>query len=331
MKKIFLFVSALIFVAACAAPPPENKAPETNRNTATEAAPPAITEADAIAREKGIWDAIKIKDYDTFADTLTEDQVEVLDDGVHDKAASVEGVKQFEPSELTFSDWKYLSIDKGAFIVAYTVAMKGKFQGKDFPLTSVRGSSAWIYRDKKWLAIYHQECPLKKAPAQTASSTAKPAASPAEQPAVAAPGADAIANEKVVWDLFKSRNYDAFATMLAPDFLEVEPEGFFDKAGTVKGVSMFDASKAELSDWKTTKIDNEATLVTYMVKNPGFDPAGQRHSTIWAKRDGKWVGLFHHGGTPVRKPTMPPPPPPSATPAAKTAASPAAKASPAKP
>ena len=322
MKKIFGIVLALTFIAACAAPP-TTKDVVTNSNSATETAPPAITEGDAIAKEKAIWDAIKAKNYEAFSDMLASDQIEVLDNGVHDKAASLEGVKQFEPSELTFSDWKFLSIDKDAFILAYTVAMKGKFQGKEFPPASVRGSSAWVYRDKKWVAIFHQECEVKPAPATPAGSTAKSAPSPTETAVTAVAGPDAIANEKTVWDLFKSRNYDAFASMLATDFLEVEPQGYFDKAASVKGVSMFDASKAVLSDWKTVKFDDDATLVTYTVKGPGFDPAGERHSSIWGKRDGKWAGLFHHGGTAVRKPTAaPPPPPPAASPAAKTSVSP---------
>lgn len=319
MKKIFGIVLTLTFIAACAAPP-TNKEVVTNSNSATETAPPAITEADAIAKEKAIWDAIKAKNYEAFSDMLTSDQIEVLDNGVHDKAASIDGVKQFEPSELAFSDWKFLSIDKNAFILAYTVAMKGKFQGKEFPPSSVRGSSAWVYRDKKWVAIFHQECEVKPAPA-TPGSTVKPAASPTDTPVTAVAGPDAIANEKTVWDLFKSRNYDAFATMLAADFLEVEPQGFYDKAGTVKGVSMFDASKSVLSDLKTVKLDDDATLVTYTVKGPGFAADGERNSTIWAKRDGKWAGLFHHGGTVARQPIAPPPPP-AASPAAKASASP---------
>jgi hypothetical protein len=278
-----------------------------------------MTEADAIAKEKAIWEAIKNKNYDAFADMLASDQIEVLDDGVHDKAASVAGVKEFEPSELTFSDWKYLSIDKDAFIIAYTVAMKGKFQGKDFPQTSVRGGSAWVYRDKKWLAIFHQECAVKPAPPAPAAGSAKPAASPVDSPVTAVAGPDAIANEKTVWDLFKTKNYDAFASMLASDFLEVEPQGFSDKADSVKAVSMFDASKSVLSDWKAVTLDADAALVTYLVKGPGFAAEGERHSSIWAKRDGKWAGLFHQGGTVVRQPTAPPPPPP-ASPAAKSPA-----------
>lgn len=326
MKKILLFVSTLIFVAACAAPPTNNEV-VTNRNSATESAPPAITEADAIAKEKAIWEAIKNKDYDAFTAMLASDQIEVLPEGVMDKAASVEGVKLFEPSEVAFSDWKFLAVDKDAFVIAYTVAVKAKFQGKELKPESVRASSAWVYRDKKWLAIYHQECPVRTAP--PASGAAKPTTSPTAGTATAAAGPDAIANEKAVWDALKAKNYDAFASMLAADQLEVEPVGFFDKAGTVKGVAMFDASKAILSDWKSVKLNDGAMLVTYTVNGPGFAPEGERHTTIWAKRDEKWMAVFHHGGTVVRKPV--PPPPASPSPAAKVEASPAAGRSPAKP
>ena len=114
-------------------------------------------------------------------------------------------------------------------------------------------------------------------------------------------GPDPIANEKLVWDALKSKNYDAFAAYLAPNSMEIEADGVFDKSGSVKGVSMFDSSKAELSDWKTVKFDNDASLVTYTVKIPGMNPDQERHSTVWANRDGKWLALFHQG-TPVAKP-----------------------------
>ena len=118
--------------------------------------------------------------------------------------------------------------------------------------------------------------------------------------AQASTGADPIANEKMVWDALKSKNFDAFAALLASDSLEVEPEGVHDKAGSVKTVSQFDASKAALSDWKVVKFDDDASLVTYLVKIPGSAPDGERHSTIWIDRGGKWLALFHHG-TPVMK------------------------------
>src|SRR5207247_129677 len=109
------------------------------------------------------------------------------------------------------------------------------------------------------------------------------------------------------------------------DAIELEPDGVYDKAGSVKGVSQYDFSKTVLSDFKVVKVDDEATLVTYMVKDPNFAPSGEHHSTIWANRNGKWLAVFHHGGTPVMKPSAVAP---SASPSPKASASPAAKASP---
>jgi hypothetical protein len=316
MKKILVLVSMLIVAAACAAPPTNQPALDTNKNASPAAATTAaaITEADATAKEKAIWEAIKQKDYVAFAAMLADDQIEVLSDGVHDKAASVAGVKDFEPSEVNFSDWKFLPIDKDGFVVAYTAAVKGKYKGKDFPLESSRCSSAWVRRNGKWLAVFHQESPLKKSPPPPPPAKATPSPATAKAEPVA-PGPDPIANEKIVWDLFKSKNYDAFAALLAPDFLEVAPDGYYDKAGSVKGVSMFDASKSELSDFKTLNLNANSSLVAYMVKDPTYAPKGERHSTIWVNRGGKWMVLFHHASTPVE--------PPAAGSAAKPTASPA--------
>ena len=303
MKKIILIVSALIMAAACSAPSTnrEPAPPAANANASSEAAAP-MTEAGAIAAEKSVWDAIKNKDYAAFGNMLADDQLEVTSDGVREKAASIATIKDFEPSEVVLSDWKFLSIDKDAFVVIYTASTKGKYKGKEYPPLTARASSAWVKRGGKWLAVYHQECEIAKAPpAAPAKSSPKAAASPAGTPptTTATTGPDPIANEKMVWDFFKARNYDAFAAVLASDFIEVEPTGLYDKAGSVKGVAEFDASKAVLSDFQSIKLDDDAALDTYIAKIPGEPGNGTHHSSIWVKRDGKWIAVFHHGGTPV--------------------------------
>jgi hypothetical protein len=108
----------------------------------------------------------------------------------------------------------------------------------------------------------------------------------------------------LVWELFKGKNYDAFASLLADDFIEVEPDGVYDKAASVKAVQ-FDASKAELSDWKVVKINDEASLVTYLAKLPGRNPNGERHTSIWASRAGKWLARFHQGTPAMKEEAMP--------------------------
>ena len=106
-------------------------------------------------------------------------------------------------------------------------------------------------------------------------------------------GSDVTANEKMVWDALKSGNYDAFASYLASDSMEIEADGVYDKAGSVKGVSGMNFSKTELGDWRTLKLDDDASVVTYTVKLPGLPT--EYHSTIWANRNGKWQALLHQG------------------------------------
>ena len=82
------------------------------------------------------------------------------------------------------------------------------------------------------------------------------------------------------------------------------------------GVSQTDFSKATLSEFKSVKIDEDAAIVTYLVKIPGVAPEGEHHTTIWINRGGKWLALFHQG-TPVLKMVQPASPKESNKPPAK--------------
>src|SRR4029077_12604650 len=134
--------------------------------------------------------------------------------GVHDKAASIDGVKDLELSDATFADWKMMTIDKDAVIVTYSATVKATYKGQAIPPGPYREASAYVNRNGEWLAIYYQETlarpPMAQpSPAKQSPKAASPAATPAE------PGPDAITDEKLVWDAFKARNYDAFASYLA--------------------------------------------------------------------------------------------------------------------
>jgi hypothetical protein len=296
MKKILALVSLLVLAAACAPAPSGNKDTTTNSNSnanksadmKTAAAP---SEADIIAKEKAGWDAFRKKDAETFGKLLAADYVEVTDMGVADKAAAIAGMKDFDVSDVTFADWKMMPVDKDAVIITYTATIKGSYKGKDLPPGPYREAAAYVNRNGEWVAIYYQESKIATGPPMATPKETPKAASPSGTPGQTS--SDAAANEKLVWDAFKARNYDAFASYLADNFMEVEADGVYDKAGSVKGVQGFDASKSELSDWKTVKFDDDASLVTYVAKIPGFPT--EYHSSIWVNRNGKWVGLFHMG------------------------------------
>jgi hypothetical protein len=322
MKKILIFGSLLVFAVACVAPTTNREtAPTSNANSSPARSSAPLTETEAIATEKLIWDMIRRKDYNAFGNMLTDDFIDVASDAVYDKAGSISSMKGFEPGEITFSDWKFVPIDKDAGVITYTVNIKGKYNGEELPPTPVRASSVFVNRDGKWLGIYHQGSEVMKMPPPppAAASKTKAAASPAPTPALAETTSDPIANEKAVWAALKTKNYDGFASYLAPEAIEVESSGVYDKADSVKGVQGFDASKADLSEFKTIKIDDDASIVTYTVKIPGAKPDTERHTTIWVNRNGKWLALFHQG-TPV----MPMPavkPSPSASPSKAAATS----------
>ena len=321
MKRLLVFVCFLVLIASCTPVTNENTA-NTNKATETKTtAPPS--EADMIAKEKAAWDAFRRKDADGFKKMLAPDYIEVLDSGTMNTETAISGMKDFEISDVTFADWKMTTIDKDAALLTYTVKVKGTYKGKAVPEGPYREASAYVNRNGEWLAIYYQETlsrpPMPPPPSPKGGAT--PATSPGTKPGETGP--DAEANEKLVWDSFKAKNYDAFASYLADNFTEVEDDGVYDKAASVKSVQGFDMSKVELSDWKTVKFDDDASLVTYKVHIPGMKPDTGYHSTIWIKRDTKWLALFHMG-TPAGTATGAPSASPTVSPKASTTVSPKA-------
>lgn len=308
MKRIILMAALLAAASACAAPAPADNSNASNRsnasaNTSAAASPsPAaaatVTEADALARENQIYDALKSKNHDAFAAMLADDLTYVFSGGVQDKAATVKSAASFAPTAVTISEVRLLNVDKDLYVINYKLDIDGAAGGKPLPPDyAERASTAWINRGGKWLAVYHQET-MPKEPPPAVSITPGAAASPA---ASASPAATAAATatdmEKQVWDALQRGDYNAFADYIAADQLEVEPTGVYNKAQSLEGVKQFDFKGATLSDFKETKLDADATLVTYMVKSPakGFNPAGERHTTIWVNRNGKWLAVFHQG------------------------------------
>ncbi|MDT4967780.1 MAG: hypothetical protein QOJ64_2517 [Acidobacteriota bacterium] len=304
MKKVIALVSFMVFAIACSSEPTANKAPATNANKAAETKPAGSipAEAEMTAMEKAAWETLKKKDFDAFGNMLAPEYIEVGDDGVYDKAGIIANLKDLEITDVSFADWKMIPIDNDAVILTYNTTIKAKYKGEPVPPGPYHSAAAWVNRGGKWLGFYYQQTLAKEMPAPPPAAAAKAEKSappPAAKPAEA--GADPIADEKIVWEFIKAKNSDAFGAMLAPEFVEIEAYAVYDKAGAVKSITEFDGSKFELSEWKAAKLDNDASLVTYLVK-PG-DPKmdSERHTTMWANRGGKWLAVLHMG-TPVAKP-----------------------------
>jgi hypothetical protein len=299
MKKIFLFFCAITIAAACSAPTTNTNTPPANTATSKSE---TLSEADLIAKEKEAWTTLEKKNYTAFGDLLDTEYVEVGDAGVYNKAGVMDFVKDLEISTPTFSDWKLIPIDDDAVLITYNVTAKTTYKGKPEDEGPFRATGGWVKRNGKWVGIYFQETLAEKPNATPPPPEEAPAKSnelPAKTPAETT--ADPVANEKAVWDALKRKDYDAFGNYLDEASIEVEANGVFDKAGSIKGARLYDFSKWEISDFKTLSIDSDASLVTYVVKSSDPKMPLERHTTIWVKRDGKWRALFHQG-TPEKKP-----------------------------
>jgi hypothetical protein len=312
--------SLLLCAAAACAPVPSTNTANTNAansnaaNSNSTTAAAAWTDSDITAQERALWDAIKAKNWDAFAGHLADDQLYVNATGVANKAQSVESVKPLTITDATFSDWRVIRLDDDAAVVVYAAAMKGNYGGRAVPEGETeRDSSVWVRRNGRWLAAFHQDTVARKPPASTPSPAATTAASPASSPATSASPAasttsDVEANEKLIWDLLKRKQWDAFAAHIAEDQIEVEPDGVFTKAETVRGVQAIDFSGVTLSNFRTVKLDEDAAIVTYEVKGPAqvFGPRGARHTTVWVSRNGHWQAAFHQGTWIDPQPPAPP-------------------------
>src|SRR5207249_12177547 len=99
MKKIVALVCFAVGAAACMTEPSTNKEVTSNANRPMESKSMAVhSEAEISSKEQAAWDAIKKKEWDAFGKILASDYREALDNSVHDKAASIAIVQDFELS-----------------------------------------------------------------------------------------------------------------------------------------------------------------------------------------------------------------------------------------
>ena len=309
MKRMFALAALLAAASACA---PVEQGTGSNSNLAANTAnaatpqpsPAAVSDADIVALDRQIWEALRTKNWDAFASHLADDLVSVSGDGVYDKAQTVEAVKKLDLTDYTVSDTKVLKLDADAVVITYTSAVKGKYDGQPLPDTPSRDTTVFVKRGGKWLAAFHQETAAAPSGTPAGAAGAAPntnSAASASPTASASPGAAAPADvteaEKQVWDALKRKDSAAFAAFLADDQIEVEPDGVYNRAQTIEMVKQIDFSTAALSDFRELKLDADASVLTYMVRGSGqgWPPDGMRHTTVWVKRGGKWLAAFHQG------------------------------------
>lgn len=105
--------------------------------------------------------------------------------------------------------------------------------------------------------------------------------------------------EKDVWQHLVDKKYDEFDKMLADDYQGVYADMITTKAAESAQVRKMTFKSADVSDTKVKFIDKDAAVLTSTVHANMMMPDGketnnaERTTTIWAKRDGKWMIVYH--------------------------------------
>lgn len=143
----------------------------------------------------------------------------------------------------------------------------------------------------------HQPSNIK--PPQAASAPARKTASKSANKSMSSSAADDIeAKERQVLAALQKGDLQAFGNLLTDDAMEVTGHGVIAKAQIIEGMKGATLSDFTMTDVKVTAIDKDASLITYRTSGK-YSAHGQSGtyddwaSTIWVKRNGKWMAFIH--------------------------------------
>ena len=107
------------------------------------------------------------------------------------------------------------------------------------------------------------------------------------------------ANEKLAWKALIDKKYDDFSKLFAEDYEGVYGLDRTTKASETAEVKKITFKTADLSDIKVRFIDENAAIVTSVVRLEAVLPDGKstsenlRATTVWAKRGNEWLIVYH--------------------------------------
>lgn len=105
--------------------------------------------------------------------------------------------------------------------------------------------------------------------------------------------------EKQTWELVKRKDMKAFAALVADDFYGIYPNmENVTKPMLVQFLGAVDLKSYELTDFRTTMFSKDAAVVTYKASVRAMDNGKEFATRVnlvsgWAKRGGKWLGVFY--------------------------------------
>ena len=139
-------------------------------------------------------------------------------------------------------------------------------------------------------------CSAKTASSATNVSAATPEAA-AAQTAPDSVKSIVLENEKQIWEAFKSQDASTLRALLADDVQIVTPNGRFNKTAFMSIVPELVIPSYTISNATVISPAADVAILTYDCRYTSREGRMTTHSsfqtTVWAKRDGKWIAVFN--------------------------------------
>ncbi|HEY0324090.1 MAG TPA: nuclear transport factor 2 family protein [Pyrinomonadaceae bacterium] len=105
--------------------------------------------------------------------------------------------------------------------------------------------------------------------------------------------------ENRAWEAVKKRDAKAFSDLFAADGLVTDSDGITTRAAFLQTLPDLMISEYTLTNVKVMMIDKDSAVITYKAdvkgsfKGQAFPPNPAYVSSIWTKRGGKWMCVYH--------------------------------------
>jgi hypothetical protein len=108
-----------------------------------------------------------------------------------------------------------------------------------------------------------------------------------------------IKMEKQAWEAVKNRDTNSFGNLFSSDGMMADSSGFTTRPAFYQTLPDLTITDYTLEDFKVTMIDKDSAIITYKAtvkgsyKGQAFPSNPSYTSSVWAKRNGKWVAVYH--------------------------------------
>jgi hypothetical protein len=105
--------------------------------------------------------------------------------------------------------------------------------------------------------------------------------------------------ERRAWEAVKARDSKSFSGLFAEDGMMTDNGGIITRATFFQTLPDLVISDYTLTNIKVMMIDKDSALITYTAnvkgsyKGQAFPDKPTYTSTVWAKRGGKWMAVYH--------------------------------------